>query len=128
MEYVIEWDGDGPEDIRVETSGPVDVDVLDAMVEEALADPRFRPNMQILVDHTRASWSGVGGDEIRRRASLLLAKADRIGPQRVAFVVSGRVDLGVARMLAAYTATAAALEVKLFPTVPAAREWFTVRP
>ncbi len=126
MDYEIVWD-DGPEDIRVETSGPVDVEELDAMVDEALADPRYRPNMRVLIDHTRASWAGVDGDQVRRRAELIHAKADRIGPQRIAFVVSGRLDLGVARMLAAYTADAVALDVKVFPSVPAAREWLIGR-
>jgi hypothetical protein len=126
MDYTFIW-GEGPEDVRVETSGPIDIDVLDSMVEEALADPRFRPNMQVLVDHSRATWAGVDGAEIRRRADLLHAQAERIGPQRVAFVVAGRVDLGVARMLAAYTAGGVAFDVRLFPTVAAAREWFSAR-
>jgi hypothetical protein len=126
MDYTFIW-GEGPEDVRVETSGPVDVDVLDAMVEEALADPRFRPHMRVLIDHTRATWAGVDGAEVRRRAELLQAQADRIGPQRVAFVVAGRIDLGVARMLAAYTAGGVAFDVRLFSTVPAAREWLSAR-
>jgi len=126
MDYTFTW-GEGPEDVRVETSGPVDVDVLDAMVEEALADPRFRPDMRGLVDHTRAAWAGVDGAEVRRRVELVRAQADRIGRQRVAFVVAGRIDLGVARMLAAYAADGIAFDFRVFPTVPAAREWLSAR-
>jgi hypothetical protein len=127
MDYTFTW-GEGPEDVRVETSGAIDVDALDAMVEEALADPRFRPGMRVLVDHTRATWAGVDGAEVRRRVELVRAQADRIGRQRVAFVVAGRVDLGVARMLAAYAADGIAFDFRVFPTVPAAREWLSARP
>jgi len=126
MDYTFTW-GEGPEDVRVETRGPVDVDVLDAMVEEALADPRFRQDMRGPVDHTRAAWAGVDGAEVRRRVELVRAQADRIGRQRVAFVVAGRVDLGVARMLAAYAADGIAFDFRVFPTVPAAREWLSAR-
>jgi len=70
------------------------------MVEGALADPRLRPNRRVLVDHTRATWAGVDGAEIGRRADLLHAQAERIGPQQV---------------------------VRLFPTVAAARAWFSAR-
>ena len=127
MDYTFTW-GEGPEDVRVETSGAIDVDALDAMVEEALADPRFRPDMRVLVDHTRAIWAGVDGAEVRRRVELVRAQADRIGRQRVAFVVAGRIDLGVARMLAAYAADSVAFDFRVFPTVPAAREWLSARP
>ena len=127
MDYTFTW-GEGPEDVRVETSGAIDVDALDAMVEEALADPRFRPGMRVLVDHTRATWAGVDGAEVRRRVELVRAQADRLGRQRVAFVVAGRIDLGVARMLAAYAADGVAFDFRVFPTVPAAREWLSARP
>jgi hypothetical protein len=69
----------------------------------------------------------VDGAELRRRAELVRAQADRLGPQRVAFVVSGRIDLGSAGMLAAYTATEVAFDVRVFPSVPAAREWLIAR-
>ena len=123
MEYAIVWDGDWPEDVRVETSGPVAVGDLDTMLSELLADPRFRPNLRILLDHSRASWAALDGGDVRRRAELIHAQADRIGPQRIAFVVDGRVDLGVARLLQAYTMVDVPFEAKMFPTVAAAREW-----
>jgi hypothetical protein len=122
MEYAIVW-GEGPEDVRVETSGPVDVDALDSMLEELLGDARFRPNMRILLDHTRASWAALDPDELRRRAELVQGQAERIGPQRIAFVVQGRVDLGIARTLGAYTLPGVRFQAKAFPSVSAAREW-----
>jgi stage II sporulation SpoAA-like protein len=123
MDYAVVWDDEGPEDVRIETSGPVVVDELDKMVEEVLADSRFRPNLRILVDHSRASWAAVGDVDLRRRADLVHAQADRIGAQRIAFVVDGRVDLGVMRLLEAYTMVGVPFRAKMFPTVAAAREW-----
>jgi len=114
MDYTFTW-GEGPEDVRVETSGAVDIDALDAMVEEALADPRFRPDMRVLIDHTRATWAGVDGAEVHRRVELVRAQA-------------GRIDLVVTRVLAAYAADGLAFDFRVFPTVPAAREWLSARP
>jgi hypothetical protein len=123
VDYAIIWGGEWPEDVRVETSGPVDADALESMLEELLSDPRYRKNMRILLDHSRATWAVLDGDGVRQRAERIHAQADRIGPQRIAFVVGGRIDLGIARLLEAYTMVGVPFEAKAFPSVAAARAW-----
>jgi len=61
MDYTFTW-GEGPEDVGVETSGAIDVDALDAMVEEV--DPPAK-DVPVHVDENDAGRCS--GDEPLRR-------------------------------------------------------------
>jgi hypothetical protein len=122
VEYDILWDGD-PEDVLVTTSGDASVDDLHSWVREAMADPRFRHNLKVLIDHTNMRWWALSTDEIERRAGLIRADAERVGQQRVAFVVGSPVDYGVTRMLRSMIAPASLIELEIFDTAEAARDW-----
>jgi hypothetical protein len=98
VEYSITWGGD-PEDVWMKTRGVVTVAELDAMVREAVADPRWRPGLNILVDHSDGDWSLMSLRDIEDRAKLMIESAETIGYQRIAFVVGHASDFGVARML-----------------------------
>jgi hypothetical protein len=126
MEYSIHWPDDEVEDLRIETSGPIDIEGLDAAVETTLADARWRSGLKILVDHTQATWHSLDPDLVRRRAELIIDQADRIGEQRIAFVVGNRTDFGIARLLYAFLGEGDArirFQAEPFTTLAAARAW-----
>lgn len=122
MEYEIHRGGD-PEDVRVVVSGAVTVDELDAWVQEALADPSFRPGLRVLVDHRLADWTGLTTDDLVHRADLLARDAERIGYHRVAWVASRKVDFGLGRMLDTLMQDRTQFDIELFDDIGDARAW-----
>ena len=122
MPYELTWGGD-PEDIYVVFSGRGTLGDLGAWVDEALADPRFRPGLRILIDHRNADWTGLTSDALRLRADQLERFADRIGPQHIAWIPSKKVDYGIGRMLEALFDERTQLTTRPFESIDAARAW-----
>jgi hypothetical protein len=125
MEYQVVWGGD-PEDVLITTSGDASVDDLHASIVATLADPRFRKDMRVLMDHTQTRWWALSNDEIRRRAALIRADAAKVGRQRVAFVVGSPVDLGIGNMLQGLVEGVVLFECAVFETLPEGRAWLRV--
>jgi hypothetical protein len=121
VEYQIIWGGD-PEDLMVVTSGDASVEELDAMVQEAMADARFRHGMKILLDHTALRLWAMSNEDVGRRADLVKRDSQLLGAQRVAFVTGSPVDFGIGRMLQGLTA-GTGLDAAVFDSVAAARQW-----
>ena len=121
MEYQIIWGGD-PEDLMMVTSGDASVEELDAMIQEAMADARFRHGMKVLLDHTALRLWAMSNDDVERRAGLVKRDARLLGSQRVAFVTGSPVDYGIGNMLRGLTSDTE-LDVGVFDSVGAAREW-----
>jgi hypothetical protein len=121
VEYQIIWGGD-PEDLMMVTSGDASVEELDAMIQEALADTRFRHGMKVLVDHTSLRLWTMSNEDVNRRADLVKRDSHLLGVQRVAFVAGSPVDFGIGRMLQGLTASTG-LDAAVFDSVAAAREW-----
>jgi hypothetical protein len=122
MEYEVVWGGD-PEDILITTSGDASVADLHAWVQEAIADPRFRENMKVLIDHTQTRWWALSNEEIRLRGELITGQGHKTGSQRLAFVVGSPVDFGIGRMLQAQIAGSTQLVSEVFESIEAARDW-----
>jgi hypothetical protein len=122
MQYEIRWGGVW-EDVLVTTTGKVTVEQLDAWVQEVLADPRFRPNLRVIVDHRLAEWDHLTVGELRRRIDILVRDADRIGHQRGAWVVGRPVDFGIGRMLQAFAEGRWRVEWRICSDLDAARAW-----
>ena len=122
MDYRIDWDGE-VEDVRFTTSGDADVDQLDAMVGEFIADPRFREGLKILLDHRECRWIGLSAAQIRRRAELQRERRNELGYQQIAFVVSRPEEYGMARMLAAYLDGQVDFVARAFQSIDEARSW-----
>jgi len=126
MHWSAQWGGD-PEDLRVTTSGVAVVDDLDAMMREIVADPRYRDGMKIMLDHTQTDWSTFGVGDLDRRAALVEEIADRIGRQQVAFVVKGRLNHEIGKMLGARL-TRIGFVGKAFASLDEARDWLREEP
>lgn len=102
LQYEIRFDEDGPADLTVVTSGVASVAGLRAFTAEALDDPRIRPRMRILIDHTNVDWSTMSTDDLRRRADDLSGHLIRLAGAHVAVVVGSSLGFGLQRMLQAF--------------------------
>jgi hypothetical protein len=122
VQYDIAWGGD-PEDVLLTTRGRVSVGDLHEMIRAGLADPQFREGMKILIDHTQATWWSLSNEEILDRAELIRADAEKIGRQRVAFVMGSKVDFGIGRMLQSHISDLSRIQFEVFGTAAEARAW-----
>jgi hypothetical protein len=126
MHWAVQWDGD-PEDLCVTTSGVASVEDLDGMMRETIADPQWRDGMKILLDHTQTDWSVLGSGDLDRRAALVENIADGIGRQQVAFVVTGRLNQEIGKMLGARLSEIGFV-AKAFVSLDEARDWLRSEP
>src|SRR3954468_4912971 len=126
MHWSVQWGGD-PEDVRVTTSGVASVEDLDGMMKEVIADPQWRHGMKIMLDHTQTDWSVFGVGDLDRRAALVEGLSDRIGRQQIAFVVTGRLNQEIGKMLGARLSDIGFV-AKAFVSLDEARNWLREEP
>jgi len=126
MHWSVQWGGD-PEDVRVTTSGVASVEDLDGMMKEVIADPQWRDGMKIMLDHTQTDWSVFGVGDLDRRAALVEDISERIGRQQIAFVVTGRLNQEIAKMLGARLSDIGFV-AKAFVSLDEARDWLREEP
>ena len=105
------------------TRGVASVADLDAMVREAVADARWVEGMKVLVDHTRTDLTQMSASEIEERARLIIAMADEVGHQFVAWVGRTERDLAAARLLALIEDWQVPYVGRAFASIDEAREW-----
>jgi len=72
--------------VLVTTSGVASLAGLDAIVGDLLGDPRYRPGLVVVFDHSQLDWSGLDPEDLVRRLHIALKEADLIGPSRIAVV------------------------------------------
>src|SRR5689334_10918740 len=100
MHHTVTW-GPDPDDITITTSGVVVVEELDAMMQDVVAEARWHDGMKVLLDHRQSDWSVLGSGDLDARADLVEAISHKIGSAQVAFVVSGRLNQEIGKMLGA---------------------------
>ncbi len=125
MTHEIHWDGE-VEDLYLRTSGRATLEGLAAMTQEAFDDLRFRPGLNILVDHSDLDWSTMQTTDFRLRIGALLRDANRFGDARMAIVVGQPAAFGVQRMMQTILQVqrpAPAFETGVFYSVEEARTW-----
>jgi hypothetical protein len=130
VEYAITWGGD-PEDVCVTTSGTASVKGLHAWTEELVGDPRFRPDLRLLLDHRRLDWNQMRPEDIERLAELTAEIASDIGQVYVATVMGRPVDFGIARMEQQHLEShdeLQGIELRVFSTIEDARDWLATLP
>jgi hypothetical protein len=102
MEYRIEFGADAESDATVTTSGAASAEGLIGFVLELIADPRFRPGMAVLVDHSALDSRPLEPEDIQSLSRAVLQRDRLIGPSRVAIVVPDSLTFGYARMYELY--------------------------
>lgn len=121
MDYTVTWGGD-PEDVCIALSGVAQADDLDAF-REAVADPRWREGMKVLLDYREVDWTVLSSSEIETRAGLLTAMAEEIGDQRIAVVVEGPANYHVQRLITLRLDWTVGFAAHVFTSLPEGREW-----
>ncbi len=122
IDYEIAWDCD-VEDLRLTTAGAPTVAELNAMSDAALADPRFRPGLKILIDHRASNLSGLTHDEVRARAEWFVSRARQLGAARIAYVAVKPVNYGIERMIEVLASDGRGYEIAVFYDEEEARTW-----
>jgi hypothetical protein len=122
MEYRITWGGH-PEDVCFATTGRCSPLVIDAMTREALADPRWRDGLNVLIDHTQSDWSAMTTDELTEFARLLRELAPEFGQQRVAAVFGGAESFRSGRLVGRMLDREVPWLGHAFASVAEARQW-----
>ena len=98
MEYAITWGGD-PEDVCFTTRGLGSLDDIAAMTRLAIADPRWRDGLNVLIDHTQSDWTAMTTEEQSALVQLLKELGPAFGQQRVAVVFRNSKDFRTGRMI-----------------------------
>ena len=127
MKYDVIWGGD-PEDILIRTSGPATVPELNTMVNEMLADPRFRTGLKVLLDHREAGFTGFTTAHLRSRADQAAWQLQQGKPSRVALVFGRDLYLVVGRLLESFISARTSIAIKTFRTLDDARAWLRETP
>ena len=122
VDYTILFGGTGPQELTITTSGPVFVEGFARLIDDVLADARYRRGMAVLVDHAEADFSAVRPDEMQAVAQMLVDLDDRVGASRLAVVASSPASFGLVRVFQAYV-DAAQVDVSLFYTRAEAEDW-----
>jgi hypothetical protein len=121
VEYTIEFGGTA-QDVTITTSGPATVEGLVGFVTELVANPRYRPGMAILVDHTELDARPLSARDIQALADTVIRLDAQIGPSRAAIVVPDPLTFGFARMYE-QEAEAAQVRSKVFYSRSEALDW-----
>jgi hypothetical protein len=119
MDYTLEFDS---ERVTITTSGRVDVADVARLVLELVSDPRWRPGMPILADHSALDARDLMADGARRIGHIFVNFGHEIGPSPLAVVVANRITYGLVRMASAF-GLRAPLKIKTFYTRPEAEAW-----
>ena len=104
MEYTVDFDDDSP-GVTFTTSGRADLAVLLRANEEFLADPRFRPGMPILADHSALDTSALASSDTKAIGEAYRQFLDLVGESAIAIVVAHPATFGLVRMAEAYAGT-----------------------
>jgi hypothetical protein len=121
VEFQLAWGGD-PEDLLVTASGVASGDDLSPL-EAALADPRWRPPMHVLLDYREVDMSHLSVSAIEERVALLVDSGHRIGRCHTAVVVTRDLNFGIVRMLQAIAEQRVTYELGVFRSFEQARDW-----
>ncbi len=86
MNWTIEFGG-SPHDVVVTTHGVATRDGFVGFNTDLVSDPRWRPGMAVLLDHSDLDTSQLTGDDVEDIVEFLSAKlAARLGPVTTAIV------------------------------------------
>ena len=124
MTYDVDFDDTGPFDVVVRASGAFNLNEFMDGRERILGDPRFRPGMNVLVDHSLLDLSSASTEDVRTAAATAGRRyAGSEGPARIAIVAPQPVAFGLGRMWQALTADELADNSVVVGTVEEANAW-----
>jgi hypothetical protein len=127
MEYRYEF-ADGPFQVIVTTSGEAVLAELVTGIRRVYADPRFRPEMNVLVDHSRLDVGDLTFEDVREvAASASSDRQTRVRTGQVVIVAPRPVQFGLARMYQSLASEQLEQRVTIFASVEEAYAWIAER-
>jgi hypothetical protein len=121
MEYWVTWDGD-PEDVCFATRGRFSLFDYQAMRREALADPRWREGLKVLIDYTQSDWK-LTADELTEFARSAREIGPEFGKQRVAVVFGDPESFRAGRLVGRMLDREVPWLGQVFTSLAEARRW-----
>jgi hypothetical protein len=119
--------GGGPQYVTVTTEGVASTQAFCAMVAELASDPRWRPGMAVLVDHSALDASALTGRDVEQIAGFMVDLDDRYGSAALAIVTPDAYTEGLLDVTMRYIARSR-LRARTFPSRDRAVEWLTGMP
>jgi hypothetical protein len=114
--------GAHPKAAVITTFGVARVDDFREMSQALIDDPRFRPGMPILIDHSSLDASVLAAADVRAIGDFVATIGDRIGASSIAVVVPDKLTFGFVRM-GEMRANQPQLNVQIFYALPEAVQW-----
>jgi hypothetical protein len=96
--------------------------LLKKVVEEAVADPEFRPGMNFLWDRIPGEANPATAEFLRETLYFLQALAEQIGPHSWGIVAHNMADFGKSRMLESMS-DGTKITIRAFKSAGDAEEW-----
>ena len=112
--------------VRLEVLDPLDLEQIAETVQRLLSDPKLRPGLNFLSDHSKLQ-STATTDLVKSTPPLLVRLSERLGPFRCALVVPSEASYGMARM-AGVLAESSPAEVRAFRSLEEAEAWLAESP
>ena len=122
MGYEIEWVD--PSLVICRTSGLASVEGYEAMMRALVSDPKFRPGIGLIVDHTNVDVSALTAADIEKVANLRTRFAGNVALRAAGVVGPGSpLRYGLGRMFEAFVELQPGTDIALFETVEEAIAW-----
>lgn len=122
MEFEIVFDTDS-ELVFVRTWGAASLEGSSAYMRALVSDPRWRPEMDVLSDHSALDASYLTAGDIEALVGLFLPSVRAIGTGRRAIVAGSSLKFGLGRMFEAYALKRLSFRTRVFTTVEDAFTW-----
>ena len=126
MEFLITFRVN-PEAMILTTSGVAHVDEFREMSQALIDDPRFRPGVPILIDHSSLDASVLTATDVRAIGDFVATIGERIGPNSIAVVVPDKLTFGFVRM-GETRANQPQFDIQIFYSLPEAVQWLQQKP
>lgn len=122
MSYCFDWD-EIPNCVIIKASGVASIKGIIAFHYEFLADPRWKPGMNILCDFRELLADHFDKNDIHSISSLVEGSSDKIGDGRMAVAQPEITSYGLTRMFEIITEGKTSLSIMVFRSYDEALLW-----
>jgi len=122
MEFEITFDADSDFAV-VRTRGLASAEGFTAYLRALVSDPRWRPGMDVLSDHSELDAGHLAARDIEGLVSIHLPFAEAIGHGLCAVVAGSSLKFGLARMFEAHAEKQLPFRLRVFATAEEAYSW-----
>ncbi len=112
MNYDVRF-SDTERQVVIAVRGELTISGIAEYIRKTLADPRWRPGMDVLFDYRSVDVNQLSGDDIGHMADLVVAHQDEHRGSRLAMVMDNDLSFGLARMWQSQVGEAGSLEARL---------------